>query len=404
MTALRDRPSGATPVGARPGHAASAASGNEAERLLALIGDIYDAALDPALWPGVLAKVAAFVGGVAAALYWKDGASMKGEASFIGGAFDMKYRDLYFNKYIGFDPTTTALAVNGIEEPFGTADILPYADFVETRFYKEWVRPQGWVDCVNGVLERSATSIALVGVFRAKQHGLADAEAKRRMHLLSPHMRRAVLIGRTIDLKTAEAASFADAFDAISAGMFLVDGDGRIVHANRSGHAMLIDGTVLRATGGRLAAVQAESDRGLRETLAAAGCGDASLGSRGIAVPLMSLSGDRFAAHVLPLTSGARRRAGRAYAAVAAVFVHKAALNTSSPPEIIAKTYRLTPMELRVLLAVVEIGGVPEVARALGIAETTVKTHLGGVYHKTGARRQADLVRILAEFQSPLLD
>ncbi len=69
---------------------------------------------------------------------------------------------------------------------------------------------------------------------------------------------------------------------------------------------------------------------------------------------------------------------------MAAVFVHKAALDTPSPPEVIAKAYKLTPTELRVLLAIVEVGGVPEVAEALGIAETTVKTHLGRVFEKTG--------------------
>ena len=61
---------------------------------------------------------------------------------------------------------------------------------------------------------------------------------------------------------------------------------------------------------------------------------------------------------------------------MAALFVHTAALDTPSPPEAIAKAYKLTPMELRVLLAIVEVGGVPEVAEALGIAETTVRTHL----------------------------
>jgi DNA-binding CsgD family transcriptional regulator len=71
-------------------------------------------------------------------------------------------------------------------------------------------------------------------------------------------------------------------------------------------------------------------------------------------------------------------------------------------PEIIARHYGLTPSELRVLLAVIEVGGVPEVAEALGIAETTVKTHLGKVYGKTGTARQADLVKLVAGFASPL--
>jgi DNA-binding transcriptional LysR family regulator len=92
------------------------------------------------------------------------------------------------------------------------------------------------------------------------------------------------------------------------------------------------------------------------------------------------------------------------YAAVAALFVHKAALDTPSPPEAIAKAYKLTPMELRVLLAIVEVGGVPEVATALGIAESTVRTHLNQAYNKTGANRQADLVKLVAGFSNPLLN
>jgi DNA-binding CsgD family transcriptional regulator len=90
------------------------------------------------------------------------------------------------------------------------------------------------------------------------------------------------------------------------------------------------------------------------------------------------------------------------YAAAAALFVQKAALATHSPPVVIAKTYGLTPMELRVLLAIVEIGGVPQVAETLGIGESTVKTHLKRLYVKTGARRQADLIKLFAGYAGPL--
>jgi DNA-binding CsgD family transcriptional regulator len=106
---------------------------------------------------------------------------------------------------------------------------------------------------------------------------------------------------------------------------------------------------------------------------------------------------------VLTLTSGERTYAGRASTAVAALFVRKAALVIPSPPEVIAKTYRLTPTELRVLLSIVEVGGIPEVARALGISETTVRTHVDSLFEKTGASRQADLVKLVAGFSSPFI-
>ena len=46
---------------------------------------------------------------------------------------------------------------------------------------------------------------------------------------------------------------------------------------------------------------------------------------------------------------------------------------------------------------------VPEVAEALGIAETTVKTHLGRIYEKTATARQADLVKLVAGYSNSLV-
>ncbi len=290
-----------------------------------------------------------------------------------------------------------------VEQITSITDLVPYDEFCQGRFYQEWTEPQGWADSANVVLEKSLTSCAYLSVIRNKASGMVDDEMRRRMRLVIPHVRRAVLIGKMIDLKTAEAATFADTLDGLSAGMFLVDRSGRIVHANAAGHVILTAGDFLRATGGRLVAGDPQTDRLLREIFIAAGNGDAAIGIKGIALPLTARDGERHVAHVLPLTSGARRRAGTVYAAAAALFVHKASLETPSPPEAIAKAYKLTPTELRILLAVVEVGGVPEVAEALGIAEGTVKTHLHHLFEKTNTARQADLVKLVAGYSNPLL-
>jgi DNA-binding CsgD family transcriptional regulator len=310
---------------------------------------------------------------------------------------------LYVDKYAKLDPTATGYFFAEIEEPIATADVMPYSDFRETRFYKEWGRPQHLVDTVNAVLERSTTTAACFVVFRHERDGLVDNETRQRMRLIVPHIRRAALIGKILDLKKAQAETMADTLDGIGAGMFLVDATGRIVHANAAGNVMLNRMDPLRTAGGRLVANDLQIDKTLADMFVAAGAGDGAIGIRGIGVPLATRDGERYVAHLLPLTCGARRQTGTSYAAVVALFVHKAALDTPSPPEVIAKAYKLTPSELRVLLAIVEVGGVPEVADALGIAETTVKTHLGRLYEKTGASRQADLVKLVAGYSNPLV-
>ena len=170
-----------------------------------------------------------------------------------------------------------------------------------------------------------------------------------------------------------------------------------------SGHALLREGSLLRAAGGKLAASDASAEQALHEVFLAAGSGDAAVGTKGIDVPLMAREGERYVAHVLPLTSGTRRRAGTSYAAVAALFVHKVALYVPSPPEVIGKLYKLTPTELRVLLAVMQVGGASEVAEALGIAESTVRTHLLRLFAKTGTKGQSDLIKLVASYTNPLI-
>ena len=370
--------------------------------LSALIGSIYDAVLEPALWTGVVERTGKFVGGVGASIFRQDSVRKTGNSYYHSG-IDPRFERLYFEKYIKFDPLSAAYLTLKVGDVSSSSIIIPPAEFFETRFYREWARPQGLVDNVFAILERSPTSIAAFIVFRHERDGLADDDARQLLGLIAPHLRRAVLIGKVIDLRTIEAATFADTLDGLNAGIFLVDATGRIVHANAAGHGILAVGDILRSSAGRLVAHDQQVDEVLHDAFKATEHGDAAIGTKGIAVPLIARDGERHVAHILPLTSGARRRAELAITATAALFVQKAALETPSRPEAIAKAYKLTPTELRVLLTLVEVGGGPEVAKALGIADGTVKTHLSHLFQKTGVKHQVDLVRLVAGFSSPIV-
>jgi DNA-binding CsgD family transcriptional regulator len=383
-----------------PGQPGTSAA--QADAVSALIGEIYDAALDPSLWAPVLLKVRAFIGGSSAALFAKDAIRKSLNVYYDDGGLDPHYKQLYFDKYAQLDPFTTGHALAEVGEPLSTTDILSFEEFHATRFHREWAQPQGLVDFACAVLEKSATSVAMIGIFRHQRDGIVNDETRRAMRLIVPHIRRAVLIGQVTDVKGMEAATLADTLNGLSAGVFLVDENDRLIHANASGRAMLDMRNILHLASGRLAARSAASQKALREVFAAAGRGDAAVGTKGISIPLAARDGERYVVHVLPLTSGQRRKAGTRYSAVAAAFVHKAELKTQSPSELIGKTFDLTPSELRTLLAVVQVGGVAETAETLGVAESTIKTHLHRLFAKTGTSRQADLVKLVAGFSSPL--
>jgi DNA-binding CsgD family transcriptional regulator len=374
---------------------------DETEWMSHLIGEIYDASLDPELWPQVLEATCEFLDGLM--------------GSFA--SFDLLQGDINVTKFWGFDaeslqvfnerygrthpliPGTMRTKVGDITT---IGELMPYDEFYQTAVYREFLKNYGYIDAIQATLEHTATAVAVFGVARHESVGMVDATMRRRISLLAPHMRRAVLIGKVVKLSRIEPAALADTLDGLAAGVFLVDAELRIIHANTSGGAMLTDGDVVCAVSQQLAVQDQRADRTLKDIAAAAESGDDAVGTGGIAVPFRSDSGKPFVAHVLPLTSGARRRAGTRYCAVAAVFVREASIEGSMPLDMMARHYALTPAETRVLFGILNIGNVPEVASVLGISDTTVKTHLQRLFEKTSTNRQPDLVKLAAGFASPL--
>jgi DNA-binding CsgD family transcriptional regulator len=379
-----------------------AASGrvHDQQHLSDLIGAVYDAAIDPSVWESAIVRIADFVGGCGAALFCKDAGAYHAASTHSFGYRKPLPVALFRQIY----PAAQGHFLGDLEVPIATTDLIPFEDFTQTELYRQWAEPQGIVDFLSAVVDRTAISTAIFGIFRHKRNGVVDDRARRQMSLVAPHIRRSVLIGRMFEFKAAEVATFVDTLDGLAAGMFLVDASARLIHANAAGNAILAASDILSLASGRLVAGDAQVDRALRDVFVAAGQGDAALGSKGIAIPLVGRDGERYVAHALPLTSGARRRAGVIYTAVAALFIRKAELAVPTAPHAIGSAFKLTPTELRVLLAIVEVGGIPEVATAFGVADTTIRTHVSRLFEKTGTARQADLVKLVAGYATLLAD
>ena len=212
-----------------------------------------------------------------------------------------------------------------------------------------------------------------------------------------------VLHPKVIDLSKIETALLADTFDSLAAGVFLLQENGRIAHANKAGHALLRDGNLLRSANGMVRPANEHARATLHRAFLDAAESDIGSRSGGIAIPLEARDGERYMAYILSLTSGAREKMGRLYSATIAMFVHKATLHRPSLIEAVATQFKLTPSELRVLFAVIEVGGAPQVASAFGLSLDTVKTHLKRVFAKTGTKRQVDLVKLVAQYMIPFI-
>jgi DNA-binding CsgD family transcriptional regulator len=367
---------------------------------LELINSIYDATLDSSRWDVAFEQTCKFIDGVMVAVGSLDLPHREISMDKVWG-YDTEYLKSYRSRYNKVSPLIPIASSGGVGDPIAVSDNLRYEEFQRTTFFREWANPQGLIDALQVNLEKTVATVTFVVGVRHASAGPADEEMRRRMHLLWPHFRRALSIGKTIDLHKVEAAAFADTFDGLAPAVFLVDADAHIVHANVSGHALLERGATLCRIDGKLVASDARANHLLRSMFASAAAGDETIGTQGIAVPISAGDGERSVAYVLSLTAGTRRRVGNMYSAVAAVFVRRAALDMRLSLQALADTFELTPAEMRVLATITEVGGVHDTARVLGVAETTIKTHLKHIFEKTGTKRQTDLIKLVNAYAGP---
>jgi DNA-binding CsgD family transcriptional regulator len=371
-------------------------------RLTSVVGDIYDTTFDHALWCNTLKRIVEYVGSSYAgswscALVAKDamGEVRLGHHFGIAPCFGRSYVDHYGQ----LDPTN-AIRLSDVGQIHSMKDWVPIEDYRKSRFYQEWVRPQGFEDAASVMLENSADGFSYFGMIKSGE--LVDDNLRRTLAPIVPHLRRAALIGRVLDRPTGIASSMANALDALKTAIFLLNANGCITHSNQSGRDILDRKDFLRVEQGRLVAGDPLLNRILREAVVASILGDGATRSESTALPFVAHDGERFVGHLLPLTSGRRRMTGAAYDATAVLFVGKSSLDGTAASDIIKKIFKLTSAEARVLLAVVELGGVSETSRNLDVAETTVKTHLARIFTKTDTKRQADLVKLIAAFSPPV--
>jgi hypothetical protein len=246
-----------------------------------VIGDIYDAAIDHTLWQRALGSICAYVGGYSAVLFWHDAAAQHAQALYLFND-DPAYTRLYFEKYLPMDPFFPASSFIDVGVVRGSNDIVPQAELERTRFYKEWIKPQGIADAIAVNLEKGVTRSSFLVVRTDATQGPADDLMFSRAAALVPHLQRAVAIGRLFDQARNTERALTDTLGHVEAGVFLVGADGSISFANDPAQKMLADATLVRREGDALHAAIPEADRILREVFAAARRGDASIGVRGV--------------------------------------------------------------------------------------------------------------------------
>lgn len=370
------------------------------EKLSAIIGEIYDCVLNPDGWGKVMIRITAAIDAAYSTIALSSTTDNRGRFA-AQSPWDPAQMQALQQDY-SFDdiPGLRAAVMGDVDVPVATLSSMSEAALQATPFFRNWAAPQQLREACMVKFVHTSDRIGLLGCTTRASRDVISAEECRFLALLSPHLRRAAMIGDLLDQARVDAHLYREALNGLATAVLLTGADGRILHANQAAEAMLVAGGPLQAKSGVLQAGNPLAGRALLDAIARAADADDRLGERGIGLPVSAAGATPAVAYVLPLSEGTARAAFRP--ACAAIFVSTTISASPLPEAVLTALFDLTQAEARVLIHIGSGKGSADTARSLGITENTLKTHLGRIYAKSGTRRQADLVRLLASIGTPL--
>lgn len=363
-----------------------------------LTGAIYDAALDPAMWPHVLDGVRRLLNATAAHVMYHDHHARGGSIAADAG-LDPALLAAYVQHYHALDPwaqaATPSSAVAG-RVILGQA-LVSHAELVKTEFYADLAKPFGVTRALGGQLDQVVPGLVSALVVNrpdaADEFAPGDAVTMAR---LLPHVRRALTTYRELGRLRASHGALVETMDALRVAVVLVDRLLRVHTMNAAARTMVEVADGLSITDGILR-IAAPDPRGRLRHLVNRSEATPRLEGGGqlddcVAVPRPS-GRPPYLLVVTPLTSRVGLDLGKQ--AVAALFITDPAGALQPQEKRLQQLFGFTPAEARIAAALAN-GLAPDgIAAALELRINTVRWHIKRLLGKTGASTQAQLVRLL---------
>lgn len=354
-----------------------------------LIGRVYDCALDRSLWPEVLGEITEALGGVMADLMVHHPLERTQLYSVLYNWPEEQVALAVANAHL--NPSLPLGLVCPLCEPLCTTRDFP--DFHQSRFWKNCFAGRGLYDYVTICITRTVSSFSSWGVVGKEAKGPFTDDDIELARLLSPHIKRAVEISGVIGRQRVEAGTLRAALEALATPALIIEPNGTILFRNKAADTELAAQQVLREHRGRLMAVTVEAVR----LLASFASPTARKAQTGLDAFLTDATG-----RTLHVTWAELEQVGEEIGSPILLLLREPEAALTTPLASAATLYQLTTAEIQVLGQVLQGNALADVADILGLARSTVKTHLDAIYRKTQTNRQAELVSRIMSLATPL--
>ena len=370
------------------------------KRLLHLVGQIYEAAMDPVVMQQLPLAVAQHFGSESCIFHFclkpsHAGAAMPENSRLPIGTdnFDLQACTAYAEYYHERNEWYARGWKKGFPVVVLGDELMSTAAMLRTE-WSDYCKLTGMFELIGAQCLITQDLIGAIGIHRPRGAAAFDETDRRTMNFVLPHLHRAFQIYERLEMAAARSALATDVLDSLSVGMILVGADSRLLFASHLADRVLRTGQYFSTEKGRLRTARTRNGIQLHRLITEAIRTSAGLmGGSGGTVQLESGNQPTLSVLVSPLRMASL---GFGLMQPAAILLFADPFAKALLPEAkLRQLFHLTPAELQLLTALLNGQKLAEYAKAANITYGTARIHLKHLLQKTDCHSQVDLVRTI---------
>jgi DNA-binding CsgD family transcriptional regulator len=277
--------------------------------------------------------------------------------------------------------------------------IWPESHMLRSLYYNEFLRRFDMRWMVTVTTASTPTLTEHLTLCRGPSEGLFEEHDLRVVEALVPHLQTALTIRRLLQSLQTKLSNLEAALDLLETPLLLLDASKKIVFMNSAASSILDEGTGFCFAGSILGAKNASESARLQELIAKAILAGNGLWPHSLCAMQVSRTG-RSPLRVLVSPFRFESPSSLPGRAAVAVFLSDPERQPSLPSEILRLLFGLSAAETQLALQVFDGFSLSDAAERNCVGRETIKSQMSSIFRKTGTRRQAELVQLMANLSS----
>ncbi|MDH5444496.1 MAG: hypothetical protein OEY52_03000 [Gammaproteobacteria bacterium] len=235
-----------------------------------LIDQVYDAALDPDEWDGLIHQIQTCFSSHMAGLFMQDTVSQKFIGSYVHGISDehINSYDQHFSKVNpwftepGLMTPGRVLTERSINEWYNDSK-----HYTKTEYYNDWAKEQDYRHAMGGMLLTKNNVSINFTLFRSHKLGYYTEREIFDYNQLNKHLSKAVTINKKLQQQNFLLNATNHWVDKLQFGIILLDRQGKVLHCNRYADKILKKYDGLKLKNSYLKAMRSDQDKDLQKII-----------------------------------------------------------------------------------------------------------------------------------------